>query len=122
MKKILFAITTYNQLDYTKICIDSILNIDKKNFDLDILVIDDFSDDGTVKWCKENKINVYEKDNPKGLTHSWNKSVEIFQKNNYDYLVIANNDLIIPNGSLDELISVLDKYPCSTVVPMSTKN
>ena len=50
MAKTLLAITTYNQSDYTKLCLDS---ISKLNIDLDVLVIDDFSSDNTIELCSQ---------------------------------------------------------------------
>ena len=117
--KLLFAITTYNDLEYTKICLDSLKEV--KDIDLDIIIIDDYSDDDTVNWCKSNGYKVLERPKPLGLTYSWNEAYKYFKSNNYKYLVISNSDVVIPNNSLSELAKVLDKYPSSTVVPMSTK-
>ena len=50
MSKILLAITTYNQSEYTKLCFDSLKNLED---DIDVLVIDDCSTDNTVKLCEE---------------------------------------------------------------------
>ena len=116
--KLLFAITTYNDLEYTKICLDSLKEV--KDIDLDIIIIDDYSDDDTVNWCKSNGYKVLERSKPLGLTYSWNEAYKYFKSNNYKYLVISNSDVVIPNNSLSELAKVLDKYPSSTVVPMST--
>lgn len=125
--KTLLAITTYNQLHYTKICIDSIKNLDE--VPLDLLVVDDCSDDGTVDWCKENGIQVADKHKPMGLTHSWNAAYRYFRdtrisaglgSHKYKYLIIANNDIIVPKNSITELLRVAGKWPFSVVVPLST--
>jgi len=119
MSKILFCITTYNQLEYTKYFYDSMQKVDDVSYDL--LVVDDFSSDETVEWCKDNGINVIEKEKPEGLTHSWNLAYNYFKDSSYDYLIIANNDVLVPNGALSELVSVFERYPASVVVPMSSK-
>lgn len=46
--KLLFAITTYNDLEYTKMCLETLEVV--KDVDLDIIIIDDYSDDDTVSW------------------------------------------------------------------------
>ena len=51
MSKILLVITTYNQSEYTKLCFDSLKQLIDDNFD--VLVIDDYSTDDTVKICDE---------------------------------------------------------------------
>ena len=117
--KLLFAITAYNDLKYTKICIDSLKSV--TDIDFDIIIIDDYSDDDTVNWCKSKGYKVLERSKPLGLTYSWNEAYKYFKEHDYKYLVISNSDVIIPNGSLSELTKVLDRYPSSTVVPLSTK-
>ena len=84
MKKseILFVITTWNQSEYTKICLDSLKLIDEK---CDILVIDDASTDNTIDLCNTYDIEVISKKEGMGLTDSWNKSYRYFVDNNYSY-------------------------------------
>ena len=46
---------------------------------------------------------------PKGLTHSWNTVWRQFMDNDqYDNLILANNDLIVPDGTIDRLVAALD--------------
>lgn len=128
MGKILLAVTTYNQLDYTKKFYESFRKLDNENIDL--IIIDDASTDGTPLWCFDHDIKCHFKDEPKGLTHSWNVAYKIFKTRDvglaghkayiYDYLIIANNDIIIPKGAIEELIEVAENWPFSVIVPMST--
>lgn len=53
MNKTLLAITTANQLWCTRLCIQSLEYI--RN-DIDIVIFDDASNDGTVKFCKQKNI------------------------------------------------------------------
>ena len=76
-KKTLLAITTYNQLEYTKQCIGSIKKLDEVPFD--IIIIDDCSSDGTVQWCKDNEIQIADKHKPMGAVHSWNVAYKFFK-------------------------------------------
>lgn len=116
---ILLAVTTYNQLEYTKLFYQSFQDIED-SLSIDLMIFDDASTDNTVKWCKENNITVFEKDKGKGLTDSWNSSYKIFKENKkYEYIIIANNDILIPSGALSELISIFYKWHFSIVVPLS---
>ena len=45
-------ILTYNQLKYTKLCIESIRKFTYKNR-YELIVVDNNSTDGTVSWLKE---------------------------------------------------------------------
>lgn len=118
-KKVLIAITTYNQLDYTKILFSAYQKLNLDN--LDLIVIDDVSTDATVAWCKEQNIKVIEKSQGKGLTDSWNLAYKYFKRHiEYDYLIIANNDIIIPTGAIEELIKCHDKWFPVCIVPLTT--
>jgi GT2 family glycosyltransferase len=117
--KILLAITTYNQLNYTKIFFDHFDKI--KNSNVDVLIIDDCSTDETVKWCNENNVKVITKDSGKGLTHSWNLAYQYFKEHKeYQLLIISNNDIIIPNDSLQELRNCHMKWNSICIVPITT--
>jgi len=116
---ILLCLTTYNNIKYTKLCIESI-NLHKNKM-VDVVVIDDFSTDETVKWCEENKISVIQKNEGKGLTDSWNVAYRLFKELDYEYLIIANNDIIIPDGAIQEMHDVYKKWPFTVVVPLSNK-
>jgi GT2 family glycosyltransferase len=119
MNKILFTITTYNQLKYTKLCVDSLLKIE--DFKVDIVGIDDGSTDGTAKWLRNNDISVVLKKEGRGLTDSWNIAYKHFKDNKeYKYVIISNNDVLVPPGAIKEMVEVFEKWPFSLVVPMSS--
>ena len=116
--KTLVVLTTYNQSDITRSCLDSLKLISDNH---DVLIVDDASTDNTIELCLEYGVNYISKEVGKGLTDSWNLAYQYFKDNDYKYFVIANNDILIPNMALSEMIDVLDKWPCSLVVPMSTQ-
>jgi glycosyltransferase involved in cell wall biosynthesis len=119
MNKILLVVTTYNQSTYTKLFFESLKKVDE-NFD--VLVVDDYSSDDTVELCNEYGYEVITKNEPKGLTHSWNLGYQRFKNSKYDYVIIANNDILIPNGAISELVDSFKMWPYSLIVPLSTKN
>jgi len=117
-KNILLILTTYNQSNITKQCFESLKLISDKH---DVLIIDDKSTDDIIKLCEEYNIKYITKKVGKGLTDSWNIGYQYFKDNEYDYFVIANNDVLIPDLALTEMKNVLIKWPCSLVVPLSTE-
>jgi len=119
MSKILLVITTYNQSEYTKLCFDSLKKLDD---DFDVLVVDDYSSDDTVEICNKYGYEIFTKDKPGGLTDSWNIGYERFKNKNYDYVIIANNDILIPRGAISELVDSYKMWPYSLIVPLSTTN
>jgi len=117
MGKILLVITTYNKSEYTKSCFESLKYLDE---DFDVLIVDDCSTDDTVDICNEYEYEVITKEEGKGLTDSWNLGYNRFKELDYEYLIIANNDIWIPKNSLSELVSVFEKWPFTLAVPLST--
>jgi len=114
--KTLLAITTYNQVQYTKKLVNCLKDISILN--LDIIFIDDVSKDGTQNFLKESKLNLIERKQPKGLTWSWNIAYRKFKTEGYDVLIIANNDILFAQESLVNLINATkDKQ---LVCPLST--
>ena len=116
--RILLAITTYNELEITKRCIESAI---KSNINIDILLLDDYSQ----KECIKELANLYNvfyigKIKHYGLTHSWNLAYKFFIENHYDLLFISNNDLLIPSQTLSILSDELLKSDKLVVVPSST--
>lgn len=123
MSRTLLVITTYNQSEYTKACFESLRDIED---DVDVLVIDDCSTDDTIELCKEYNHEVIVKETGLGLTDSWNRGYYEFKQrwigddDNYDYLILANNDILIPRDAITELKKTFYKWPFSMIVPTST--
>ena len=110
MSRTLLVITTYNQSKYTRACFETLKGIED---DVDVLVIDDCSTDNTIELCKEYNHEIIVKETGLGLTDSWNRGYYEFkqrwfanesgQDDNYDYLILANNDILIPPVSYTHL-------------------
>jgi len=95
------VIITYNNLDYTINCIDSIKRYTKKGT-YEIIIIDNMSTDGTREWLKEQKnlkiiLNSVNLGFPKGCNQGIKKA-----NPNYDILLL-NNDTIVTSNWLDNL-------------------
>lgn len=116
MTRTLLVLTTANQLAYTRMAVDSLRQCNVPGVDL--LVVDDASEDGTVSYCTENGIRVVAKPEPRGVTDSWNTAYRVFRDEQYDLLLLANNDILIPRGALEVLIQSLEQYVI--VAPLST--
>ena len=71
------------------------------------------------------------KDKGMGLTDSWNRAFVEFKNrwfvndvgmdDNYDYLILSNNDVLVPKGAVTEIKKTFSKWPFSLIVPMSTE-
>lgn len=116
MKKVLFAITTLDQNNYTKQCLQSISSCPN----IDIELQDDFS-----KNPKEVKAlatmygaKFHPKKSPQGLTDSWNRIYRRFKKSKYDACFISNNDIITTESAIKQMITALESN--TLVVPLSS--
>jgi GT2 family glycosyltransferase/ubiquinone/menaquinone biosynthesis C-methylase UbiE len=98
------VILTYNKLEYTQQCIQSI----KEHTPIDsyeLIVVDNLSTDGTVNWLKKQKdiISIFNTENlgfPKGC----NQGIEIATGEN---ILLLNNDTVVTKNWLDNLNTCL---------------
>ena len=115
--KILLAITTFNEINITEKCIEKIQHL--KN--IYPILIDDFSNRDNLKLLSMKfKIPIIGKVKHYGLTHSWNLAYKYFIENDYDFLYISNNDVLIPEQTINLLSESLINSDCYVVVPCST--
>lgn len=102
-------IVTYNCKGYIKNCIDSIKtqNI-PDNFQLEIIIVDNHSDDGTVDFIRENypSIKIIENESNLGYGRANNVGVK---NSKGEYMVILNPDTIAEKNWLKELVTPLTK-------------
>jgi len=88
---------------------------------IDVIVVDDCSTDNTEKIVsKYDFVEFIWKDRGVGLTDSWNIAYQKFKNEGYQYLIVSNNDVLIPRKAIDEMETVLEKWPGSLVVPLTT--
>ena len=116
--KILLAVTTYNQLNYTKKFLESFCNVNIPG--LDLIFVDDVSKDGTPQFLKQQGCEVLARPHPRGLTYSWNLAYAMFKKKNYDILILANNDVLFSQDALENLIKATVNR--MLVCPLTTKH
>jgi len=114
MDKISIIIPVYNVEPYIKKCLDSVINQTYKN--LEILLIDDGSTDGSKEICdeyaaKDSRIKVFHKEN-RGLSSALNVGLNNFSG---DYLgFVDSDDWIEPDmfGTLHKVIKNEDVQIC----------
>lgn len=92
-KKISIIILTWNGLEHTKKCLESLRYLNQNPF-IDVIVFDNGSTDGTVKYLKSiNWIKAIYNDQNIGFTAGNNKALEYCS--NQDDIILLNNDMII---------------------------
>ncbi len=113
-------IVTYNNLEFTKICIDSIFSKTQyPNFEL--IIVDNFSKDGTREYLQEllsrhPNIKVIFNETNQGFAKANNKGICAASG---EYIVFLNNDTIVTRGWLSKLIKYLQDEQIGLVGPIT---
>lgn len=88
-------ILTYNKLDYTKLCIESIRKYTKKD-SYEIIIVDNNSTDDTRIWLKEqNDIKIILNEENLGFPGGCNVGILVAEKDN-DIMLINNDTIVTP--------------------------
>lgn len=97
-------ILTYNKLEYTKLCIESIRKYTSK-YSYELIVVDNNSTDDTVKWLKQQKDikAIYNSEN-QGFPKGCNQGIEIAAGDN---ILLLNNDTVVTYNWLENLVNCL---------------
>lgn len=115
-------ILTYNQLNLTIQCFDSI----KKSTDIDyeVIVVDNKSTDGTKEYLKQHLPSIFKKyrlilnEKNNGFAKGVNQGI-LSAKG--DYICLLNNDTEVKDGWITQLIQTLEQYPKAGIVgPVSS--
>lgn len=100
-------INVYNREKYIAKCLESVINQTYKN--LEILIVNDGSTDGTLKICesyKDDRIRIITTENL-GLSLSRNIGIE---NSNGEYLYFVDSDDFIENDVIEYLYKLCKKY------------
>ena len=97
VNEMLIVLTTCNQLNMTVLALEYI----KDTFnDADLIIVDDYSIDGTPEYLIKKGYTVITKEHAKGLTDSWNKGYEFANALNYKYVIFTNNDVLLTSTTV----------------------
>lgn len=98
-----------NHLDLTRAAVASV----QSKHETFIVIVDNGSTDGTPAWavqtdrigsCINNQMNA-------GLTVAWNQGVKKCRDNGCEYILIANNDIVLHPQVIDNLVADLEAHP-----------
>ncbi len=119
--KISVIIATWNGQSYIEHCLDSVFaqsvpenfkdNTKESYPFFEVLVIDNGSDDNTLKIIKEkyeDKVNIVKNKTNQGFARGYNQGMHWTSGR---YLLILNQDVVLDKNYLKETASFLDAYP-----------
>ena len=98
VNKTSIIILSYNSLEYTKLCIESI-RMTIPEYVREIIVVDNASEDESVKWLREqDDIILIENKENKGFPAGCNQGIQASSP--YTDIFLLNNDTILPENAL----------------------
>ena len=101
-------IVTFNSQNYIEKCLNSIAKSNLRSIEHNIVIVDNNSNDNTVKVVKElqkknDAIFLIENQNNTGFAKAANQG--ILKSKNRDYVLLLNPDTLLENDSLIRLIN-----------------
>jgi GT2 family glycosyltransferase len=109
MKRCDIIIPVWNQLDVTKECIESILN--NTGYPYRLIIIDNGSDKEAEEYLRTlqqkeglEAVLIRNNDN-KGFVKAVNRGIET---SDAAYVCIANNDIVVTGGWLEEMVNIME--------------
>jgi GT2 family glycosyltransferase/ubiquinone/menaquinone biosynthesis C-methylase UbiE len=113
------VIATFNKLEYTKQCIESIREYTSQG-SYEIIIVDNFSTDETRIWLMEQEdLKVILNDQNCGFPKACNQGLEIA---NGEYVLLLNNDTVVTSGWLSNLEAALQSSPDIGAVSLLTNS
>ncbi len=106
--KVSVVIVSYNCLPFLTLCLDSLLW--KKDDRMEIIVVDNNSDDGTIDKIKKaypSVITISNNEN-KGFGIACNQGIAIAKG---EYFLMLNPDTIVDENLVDDILSFMQKHP-----------
>jgi GT2 family glycosyltransferase len=115
--KVSIIIPTLNQLELTKICLESVI---KNTWDIEheIIVVDNASTDGTTDYLKEKGVFYLANGENLGVAKAWNQGIKASKGG---YVCIINNDIIAGAGWLSAMIDFYEKHADAGMVSPGTR-
>ena len=99
-KPVSLVIPVYNQLDYTRQCLESIVRCTDQSYEL--IIVDNASTDGTLEFLKDvTQPTIITNQDNLGCAKAWNQGV---RASHGDVIGILNNDIVVTPGWLKDLV------------------
>ncbi len=116
------VIVTFNQLEYTKKCVESLKRCTLEPHE--IIFVDNGSKDGTLQWLRKlvsenSNYRLIENKENLGFAKGCNQGIQFSRG---EYIVLLNNDVIVTERWLSGLLDCLKRAPDAGIVGPMTNN
>lgn len=120
--KIALIILNWKQPQLTFDTLDSIFRCQATGFEYHIFLVDNGSPDDSVtqfkaKYKNNKKVTILETGDNLGYAGGNNFGLRVAQKLNFDYYLVANNDILVAPDFLQKLFDTNQKFPQAILTP-----
>ena len=115
--RVAIIIVNWKKYNMTANCIESVIKCNYPNYE--IVLVDNESDISKVSIFKSRK-KIKTILNPKneGFSKANNQGIEYALKNNFDYILLLNNDTVVKSNLIDVLIETIQAKKVYAVQPL----
>lgn len=114
MKNIFVIIVTYNGMKWLEVCLKSLR---ASNYPLHIVVVDNNSNDNTIKYLSEQKdIYFIANKTNKGFGQANNQGIEYGMQHQADYFLLINQDAYINPNTIEKLLETSTWYKDAAII------
>jgi GT2 family glycosyltransferase len=119
-KKVSVIVLTYNNLDYTRLCLDSLYRSSAyKNWEL--IIVDNNSSDGTAEYLRQftashNNVRLILNPTNVGFARGNNQGVAVASG---EILILLNNDVVVTQGWMGKMVAYLARPEIGLVGPVT---
>lgn len=122
--RLLLCMTVYNGRSFVPQAIESAMRLDQSAAEIDVLVLDDCSPEPgwsseLEQFCARTATNYYRSPRNLGIPRNVNLGLRCAVSERYDYVLVANSDLILPRRLINNLMSSLDQPNVGSVTAWS---
>lgn len=115
--RVAIIIVNWKKYNMTANCIESVIKCNYPNYE--IILVDNESDASKVSIFKSRKnVKTILNSKNEGFSKANNQAIEYALKNNFDYILLLNNDTVIKSNLIDILIKTLQAKKVYAVQPL----
>lgn len=125
--RVLFTIAVYNGRSFIDRTLDSAARVDRDGLDIDVLIMDDASPapgfgEYVADACARRGLSSYRSPRNQGLVRSLNVAMRWAQRGGYDYVILANSDVIYPANLVTGMVGAAQRTPDAGAVVAWSNN
>ena len=115
--RVAIIIVNWKKYNMTAKCIESVIKSNYPNYE--IILVDNESDTSKVSKFKSRKnVKTILNSKNEGFSKANNQGIKYALKNNFDYILLLNNDTVIKSNLIDVLIKTAQAKKVDAVQPL----